>query len=155
STLYDGAGVAQALVVTIPVSANAGATSPAPVTGQVFNGSSDFNLAGANTPARFIFATEDGTIAGWNPTVNATNAVLKVDNADFVNGPIYKGLAIGTNGTGNFLYATDFRGGKIDVFGSTFARMTLGSGGFGTFTDPTLPTGYAPFGIQNIGGKLY
>src|SRR5262249_9985677 len=81
STLYNGAGVAQSLIVTIPVSANAGATTPAPVTGQVFNGSADFVVSGTGTgPALFIFATEDGTISGWNPAANPTNAILKVDN---------------------------------------------------------------------------
>ncbi|HTK78561.1 MAG TPA: TIGR03118 family protein [Gemmataceae bacterium] len=153
STLYDGAGNAQTLVVTIPASANAGATSPAPPTGVVFNGSAtDFNVAGANTPARFIFATEDGTIAAWN---SGTTAVLKVNNANFTTGPVYKGLAIGNNGTSSFLYATNFREGTIDVFDTNFAKVTLGSGGFGTFTDPTIPAGFAPFGIENIGGKLF
>jgi uncharacterized protein (TIGR03118 family) len=149
STLYDGAGNAQALVVTIPASANPGATSPAPVTGQVFNSSStDFNVAGPNTPAHFIFATEDGTIAGWN---SGTSAVLKVDNADFTNGPVYKGLALGNNGSGNFLYAANFRSGTVDVFDTTFTKVNLA----GNFTDPTLPAGFAPFGIRNINDQLF
>jgi uncharacterized protein (TIGR03118 family) len=153
STLYDGSGNPQSLVVVIPASANAGATSPAPPTGIVFNGSStDFLVNGAGTAAHFIFATEDGTIAAWN---SGTTAVLKVDNADFTNGPVYKGLAIGNNGTGNFLYAANFRQGTIDVFDTNFHKVTLGADGFGTFTDPTLPTGFAPFGIQDIGGQLY
>src|SRR5258706_43530 len=81
----------------IPPSANAGSTDPAPVTGQVFNGSAtDFLVAGAGTAAHFIFSTEDGTIAAWN---SGTSAVLKVDNDDFVAGPVYKGLAIGNTGT--------------------------------------------------------
>jgi uncharacterized protein (TIGR03118 family) len=160
STLYDGSGNPQALVVTIPV-ANSGAsngtgspTSPAPPTGIVFNGSpTDFLVAGAGTAAHFVFATEDGTIAAWN---SGTSAVLKVDDADFTNGPVYKGLAIGNNGTGSFLYATNFRTGTIDVFDTNFNKVTLGSGGFGTFTDPTpLPAGFAPFGIQNLGGQLF
>src|SRR5206468_10313751 len=92
STLYDGSGNPQALVVTIPPSANTGATSPAPVTGIVFNGSStDFNVAGPGTSAHFIFATEDGTIAACN---SGTTAVLQVDNADSVNRPVYNGRAI-------------------------------------------------------------
>src|SRR5207249_3940749 len=125
STLYDGAGNAQALVVTIPASGNAGATSPAPVTGVVFNGSTDFNVAGTGTPARFIFVTEDGTIAAWN---SGTAAVLKVNNANFTTGSVYKGLAIGNNGTGNFLYAANFRQATIDVFDTNFAKVTLGAG---------------------------
>jgi uncharacterized protein (TIGR03118 family) len=153
STLYDGAGNAQTLFVNIPASANPGATSPAPPTGVVFNGSAtDFNVAGAGTSAHFIFATEDGTIAAWN---SGNAAVLKVNNADFTNGPVYKGLAIGNNGTANFLYATNFRQGTIDVFDTNFTKVTLGTGGFGTFADPTIPAGFAPFGIENIGGKLF
>src|SRR5262249_20254358 len=73
STLYDGSGNPQSLVVTIPVSANPGSTTPAPVTGQVFNGTTSFNISGG--PARFIFGTEDGTIAAWNPSLG-TNATL-------------------------------------------------------------------------------
>jgi uncharacterized protein (TIGR03118 family) len=153
STLYDGSGNPQSLVVTIPASANAGATSPAPPTGVVFNGSTtDFLVNGTGTAAHFIFATEDGTIAAWN---SGTSAVLKVDDADFTNGPVYKGLALGNNGTGNFLYAANFRQGTIDVFDTNFKKVTLGSGGFGTFSDPNLPAGFAPFGIANIGGQLY
>src|SRR5205823_3550867 len=99
STLYNGTGTPQALVVTIPASSNSGATSPAPVTGTVFNGSStDFLVAGAGTAAHFLFVTEDGTLAAWN---SGNTAVLKVDNADFTNGPVYKGLAIGNLPIGN------------------------------------------------------
>jgi uncharacterized protein (TIGR03118 family) len=163
STLYDGSGNSQPqptpLVVTIPV-ANGGTSnstgspsSPAPPTGVVFNGSStDFLVAGAGTAAHFIFATEDGTIAAWN---SGANAVLKVDDADFTNGPVYKGLAIGNNGTGSFLYAANFRQGTVDVFDTNFHKVTLGSGGFGTFADANLPAGFAPFNVQNIGGQLY
>src|SRR5262249_44686794 len=123
STLYDGTGTAQALVVTIPPSGNAGSTSPAPVTGVVFNNTTDFNVSGANTAAKFIFVTEDGTIAAWT---SGTMAVLKVDNSDFVNGPVYKGVAIGNNGTANFLYAANFRTGTIDVYDTNFAKVTTG-----------------------------
>src|SRR5262249_57326516 len=137
----------QSLVVTIPASANAGATTPAPVTGQVFNSSQDFMVSGTGTgPALFIFATEDGTISGWNPAANPTNAILKVDNNDFVNGPVYKGLAIGNTGTANFLYAANFRAHTIDVFDRTFTKVTLGTNGFGTFSDPSADiAGFSPF----------
>src|SRR5207249_2033400 len=77
--------------------------------------------------------------------------VLKVDNADFTTGPAYKGLAIGNNGTGNFLYSTNFRQDTIDVFDTNFNKVTLS----GAFTDPNLPAGFAPFGIRNIGGQLF
>ena len=109
----------------------------------MFNGTTSFE------GARFIFSTEDGTIAAW-PNAG-TIAPLKAA----VDGAIYKGLAIGNDGARNLLYATDFHGGKIDVFtqppGGSFSQTTVPGG----FTDPTLPAGYAPFGIQNIDGKLY
>lgn len=149
STLYNGAGqpfpVGSPLVVTIPPPASG--TPPSKPTGQVFNGGSSFELSPA-FPARFLFATEDGTISGWNPAANATNAILKVDNS---GSAVYKGLAIGNNGSGDFLYAANFSGAKIDVFNDTFAPASLA----GSFTDPALPSGYAPFNIQNLGGKLF
>ncbi len=140
STLYGGTGVKNTgLIVTIPPPT--GGTPPAAPTGVVFNGSSS-SFGGAH----FIFDTEDGTIAAWS---GGSSAALKVDNSG--TGAVYKGLAIGNNGSGNFLYATNFNSGKIDVYNSSFAPTTLS----GTFTDPTLPAGYAPFNIENIGGKLY
>ncbi len=146
STLYNGSGqpfpVGNPLVVTIPVPS--GGTPPSAPTGQVFNATTDFNVA-PGAPARFIFATEDGTIAAWNA---GTAAVLQVDNS--AKGAVYKGLAIGNNGSSNLLYAANFSAGSIDVFGPNFAQVNLPN----AFTDPNLPAGYAPFNIQNIGGKL-
>jgi uncharacterized protein (TIGR03118 family) len=155
STLYNGQGQAfplgSPLVVTIPPPAGSPAGTTAAPTGNVFNGTSGFVVTegGKSGPSFFIFATEDGTIAGWNPTVDMTHAVLAVDNS--ASGAIYKGLAIGSNGSGAFIYATNFHAGTIDVFDSNFAPATLS----GSFTDPRIPIGYAPFGIQNIGGNLY
>ncbi len=145
STLYDGAGKKQSLVVTIP------GGSP---TGIVFNSSADFqapNTVDATTnPSRFIFATENGVIAAWAPPPNASppmDAVAQVTNANAV----YKGLALAANGQGHFLYAANFSQGTVDVFDSTFKTVKLA----GTFDDPRLPPGFAPFGIQNINGDLY
>jgi len=134
STLYNGGGVKQGLVVTIPP------TGSAP-TGQVFNPNTA-NFAGA----RFIFATEDGTIAAWS---GGTNAIQKVDNSGA--GSVYKGLALGTNGSGTFLFATDFHNNAINVFDSSFTQTTLS----GSFTDPSLPAGYAPFNIEAVGNRVY
>ena len=149
ATLYNGSGqpfpVGSPLIITVPPPA--GGSSPSAPTGQVYNGGSGFEVA-PGQPARFIFATEDGTISGWNPTANPTNAILKVDNSASA---VYKGLAIGNNGTGDFLYATNFNAGKIDVFDSSFTPTTLA----GSFTDPTMPSGFAPFNIQNLLGNLY
>jgi hypothetical protein len=85
-------------------------------------------------------------IAGWAPSVDATHAVIMYTDA---GGAIYKGLAIANNGSANFLYATDFHNGKVDVFDATFKKQTPTATSF-AFTDPTLPAGYAPFGIQAI-----
>jgi uncharacterized protein (TIGR03118 family) len=139
STLYNGSGVPQSLVVTIPPPA--GSTATAAPTGIVFNGSADF------MNSRFIFATEDGTIASWG-SADGSTAVRRIDNSSA--NTVYKGLAIGTNGSDEFLYAADFRNGKIDVFDKNFTSATLG----GSFIDPGLPAGYAPFNIFNAGGNL-
>src|SRR4029453_2007350 len=97
-------------------------------------------------PARFIFATENGEIYGWNPTVNATNAISQVTAPD----AICLGLAIGSVGAANYLYAANFHAGTVDVFNGTWGPGNLP----GTFTDPSLPEGYAPFGIPNIAGVI-
>jgi uncharacterized protein (TIGR03118 family) len=144
STLYDGNGVAKSLIVGFPSSPG---TSFDP-TGMVYNGSTDFVVtSGANSaPARFIFVGEGGMLAGWSSGADPTNAITVYTAAD---GAVYKALAIANNGSGNFLYATDFVNGKVDVFNATFARQTPSATSF-TFSDPNLPTGYAPFGIQAL-----
>lgn len=149
STIYDGNGVPQPLVVTIPPASDT--SGPSNPTGIVFNGSGDFvvHQGSASGPARFIFATESGTLAAWSPDVDATNALLVMDNT--ASGAVYKGLAMAGNGTGLFLYATDFHNARIDVFDSDFQPTHLS----GSFQDPAIPRGFAPFGIQNIQGNLY
>lgn len=142
STLYDGDGNPQLLVVSIP------GGKP---TGIVYNGSNDFmvTMGGVSAPARFIFATENGIIAGWAPTVDATHAIAMVDNGG--SGAIYKGLALASDGARFLLYATDFHNRKIDVFDRAFAPVTLPAG----FADDSISQKYGPFGIQNLGGSIY
>jgi uncharacterized protein (TIGR03118 family) len=152
STLYDGNGVAQPLVplvVTIPP--KTGETSGNP-TGIVFNGSKGFVVTKTpnSGPATFIFVTEDGVLAGWNHDVDPTNAILVKDNSG--SGTVYKGLALSAGGNGSLLYATDFHNNKIDVWDSSFATAVLPAG---AFTDPSIPHGFAPFGIQAINGNIY
>lgn len=149
STLYDGAGNPQSLVVSIPTPVGASGGSP---TGIVFNGSSGFAVGNgsATGPSRFIFATEDGVIAGWSPGVDATHALRAVDNS--ASGAIYKGIALSAGGSGQLLYAADFHNAKVDVFDSTFTPMSLPAG---AFADSRLPDGFAPFGIAAIGGDIY
>lgn len=149
STLYDNKGNPQGLVVSIPSSMHGVAGTP---TGTIFNG--DINAfivtkKGVSGASIFLFATEDGTISGWSLGVDMTHAILTVNRSG--SGAVYKELAIGTNSSGIFLYATNFHAGTIDVFDKKFALTRLA----GSFTDPYLPSGYAPFGIQNINSKLY
>jgi uncharacterized protein (TIGR03118 family) len=146
STLYNGAGTKLALKVTIPPPAGSPAGTLATPTGAVFNNTSDFKLANGN-PALFVFATEDGTISAWN---GGTAATLEADNS--TRGAVYKGLALGSTSSGNFLYATNFHAGTVDVFNASFGQMTLPAG---AFVDRKLPHRYAPFDIANIGGNLY
>lgn len=143
STLYDGNGIASSLVVTIPPPS--GGTPPAAPTGVVFNSSTNFQVS-PGAAARFIFATEDGTIVGWN---SGSSGVIKADNS--ASSAIYKGLGIGTRSGSNYLYAANFFAGTIDVFDQNYAQVTLP----GNFLDPNLPAGFAPFNVQNIGGQLY
>src|SRR5437867_3635150 len=118
-------------------------------TGIVFNGAStSFRVGPSNAGAVFIFATEGGTIAGWNPSLG-TAAEVKVDSSGA--GAIYKGLAIATTATGPQLYATDFHNARVDVFDATWAAVQTAGG----FVDPTIPAGYAPFGIQTIGTRIF
>ncbi|GJI94085.1 hypothetical protein RugamoR57_08030 [Duganella caerulea] len=133
STLYDGNGVPQALVV---------ATPPAP-TGIVYNGSADFRAS------PFLFATESGKIAAWSPTADRTNAPAVVDGA--AAQAVYKGLAIATWNNAHYLYAADFHNNRVDVFDANFNKVALA----GAFRDPALPANYAPFGIQAIGDRIY
>ncbi|MDQ2856023.1 MAG: TIGR03118 family protein, partial [Acidobacteriota bacterium] len=116
-------------------------------TGVVFNGSSDFviNDGNGSGPARFMFATENGTIAAWRAGTTAIT-VITTPNA------VYKGLAIGSAGGPNFIYAANFKNGSIDVFGTSFTLINFGPG---SFADPTIPAGYAPFNVQNLGGKIF
>jgi uncharacterized protein (TIGR03118 family) len=147
STLYDGNGVPQSLVVTIP----GGAAGEAEPTGIVFNGSSDFVVTEGTVsgPAAFLFANKESSLAGWAPSVNLNAAITVVDSA--TTGAAFTGLALAQRSGANFLYAADFHNGEVAVWDSSFKRVTVPGG----FTDASLPDGYGPFGIQAIGGKLY
>jgi len=153
STLYSGTGDVIPAVFKVP--APSGQTTPASPTGIVINVTGGFLVPGTKLPAAFIFSTEDGTISAWagGLATNPLDAVLAVDNSAGGTGAIYKGLEFGTTAAGNFIYATNFRAGTIDVFDSTFAPAN--SKLLGTFTDPAIQKGYAPFGIRNINGNLY
>ena len=156
ATLYDGNGVKQGLTVTIPLPAGRAPPPAAAPTGLVWNPTSSFPITVGQTtvPATFIFDTEDGTIVAWNPAVDPitagqSTATRVVDNS--TKGAVYKGLAFGTNKHGNFLFATNFAAGTVEVYDKNFVPATLD----GNFSDPDIPTGFAPFGIANIDNNLY
>jgi uncharacterized protein (TIGR03118 family) len=139
STLYNGMGQPQALVVTVPPAPGSPVGTTGVPTGTVFNPNA---AGGAFKGDRFLFATEDGTISGWQ---GGTTAAVQADSS--ASGAVYKGLAI----AGNRIYATDFANGKVDIFDSNYMPVTLS----GAFLDPTLPSGYSPFGIETINGSIY
>jgi uncharacterized protein (TIGR03118 family) len=167
STLYDGQGAIQALQVKIPLPDgsipatackhadpnNPPNPTPAAPTGLVWNPTTSpttgFLVPGTNLPASFIWSTEDGTISAWTGGLPVPDAaVLAVDNSP---GAVYKGLVFGVNANGVFLFATNFRAGTIDVFDHNYQPVATDGG----FNDPSIPAGYAPFGIQNINGDLF
>lgn len=160
STLYDGDGTIVPLVVTIPCPSPFGQGSSCPgnasPTGMVWNPSSAFQVPGTSTSAAFLWATEDGTIAAWagGLSPNPDTARLAVNNSvkpSPTMGAVYKGLVFGTNVNGVFLFATNFRAGTVDVFDHNYNPVTTDGG----FSDPGIPPGFAPFGIENIDGDLF
>src|SRR6266436_1405213 len=138
STLYNGAGQIVPLVVTVPPPP--GGVPPSTPTGIVFNGGPDFGAA------RFIFVTEDGTISGWS---GGPNAVLKFTSPTKA---VYKGTTIGQSNGANFLYVANFFNGSVDVFDKDYVPVMLPSG---AFKDSQIPSDFAPFNVQNIGGKIF
>jgi uncharacterized protein (TIGR03118 family) len=142
STVYDANGSIVPLVVTVP-SATTGKGSP---TGIVANGTSGFVVTqnGVSGAAAFIFDTLDGTISGWSPSVNATTAVIAVNNNSTAN---YTGLAIATVGTQTLLYAANQAKNQIEIYNSSFKLMK-------SFTDSTL-TGLKVYGVAVLNGKVY
>jgi uncharacterized protein (TIGR03118 family) len=142
STVYDANGTIVPLVVTVP-SATTGAGTP---TGIVANTTTGFVVRqnGKSGAAAFIFATLDGTISGWNGSVNANNAVIALNNHATAN---YTGLTIATVSTNTFIYAANQAKNRIEQYNSSFHLVR-------TFTDTAL-TGMKVYGVQAIKGKIY
>ena len=141
STLYNGNTGAK---VPLTVQVDGGPT------GTVFNGGAGFVVTGTGSgPARFLFASEDGKIRGWNPAAAATTALVGADRSSV--DASYKGLAIADTANGQRLYAADFHNARVDVFNGSWGLVNAP----GAFVDPALPSGYAPFGIQAIGSRIF
>jgi uncharacterized protein (TIGR03118 family) len=155
TTLYAGASATTVAKVGLVVRVSSGAP-----TGQVFNtdptGFVVHDASGRSASAVFIFASENGGIDGWNPGVGFTTAPPSTVTQTPVNNganAVYKGLAIGTaSDTHTYLYAANFRSGRVEAYDDTFAPVELPGG---LFVDPRIPAGYAPFNVQELAGKLY
>jgi len=142
STLYDGNGVPQSLVVTIPPAQSGNTGTP---TGTVYNASTtDFKIHGIATP--FLFCTEDGTISGW---YTGTTAFIALNNNS--SGAVYKGMALASAAGHNYIYVANFHAGTVEVYDGTYTAHTFSSG---QFTDSSIPTGFAPFNVQLVGSNL-
>lgn len=154
STLYTGTGAVVPLVVKIPAAKSGSGVLGSP-TGTIFNGTQEFAIS-AGKPGVFLFATEDGTISGWNPGVNLTNAVIAVNESE--KGASFKGLTAATVNLPNYqnqtlLYVADFTLGRVEVFDGMFHHVGAVESQFNEDND--LPDGYAPFNVQNLGGNIY
>ncbi len=138
----DGTGKQVPLAVKIPVPNDPDGDAQAPLTGMVFSLKREFS------GDAFVFSSEQGTIAGWNPKMNL-QGVMRVDNS--AKGAVYKGLTSADTSLGPRLYAANFAQGTIDVFDAQYKPVDT----TGKFTDPNMPAGYAPFNIKQINGSLY
>jgi uncharacterized protein (TIGR03118 family) len=157
SPLLTAGGTEVGKAVVIPAPSDSPSGSAGAPTGAVANPTKGFVIShgGHSAPASFLFSTEDGTIIGFNRKVDASQGVIGADLSD--SDAVFKGLTIGVSGGSNFLYATDFHNGTVDVFDKSFNLVQLD----GSFTDPNAPPpaigqpGFAPFGIHNINGTIF
>ena len=173
STLYNGAGAKQSLIVTIPpADPNDKKTPTGTPTGTIANGSKTDFLLAPGAPAVFLFSTIDGTIAGWNPNVAvaqgaappSTHAATVVKTTD---GSSFTGLTSAFIDGKRFLYAANFTLGRVDVYDNAFHAITLskehfnqdssdqdGQSAENPFTDEQLPAHFVPFNAQAIGNDI-
>ncbi|HEY6899913.1 MAG TPA: TIGR03118 family protein [Puia sp.] len=141
SELYTAEGAIVRAPVKIPSPADTVGGLP---TGIVFSGGKGFKISNGQA-ASFLFVGVDGVLSGWNGAANTRALRIKNNSATSA----YTGLAIASNAGANYIYAANFRTGKIDVWDTTFASVSM------QFRDPALPAGYAPFNIQAVGAWLY
>ncbi|HJY39718.1 MAG TPA: TIGR03118 family protein [Steroidobacteraceae bacterium] len=153
AVLYDGNGQPSPQPTRLIVEVPGPDGTPGNPTGIVFSAGTDFVVTkgGVSGPARFIFATEQGNLAGWAPNVDATHAVFVPKDPNDKDESVYTGLALGGNGTTHLLYAANFLQGRVDVFDGTFKPVSVPGG----FRDRHLPGRFSPFGIQAINGDIY
>ena len=148
SYLSSVLGVPGSFKAVIPPASGTGTGQP---TGTVQNTTTGFILSNGSK-ASFLFATLDGTISGWNGATSATgnHALIQVNNNS--SSAVYTDMALVTNTTGTFLLVPNFGlGAKVEIYNTSFQPATLA----GSFTDPNIPTGYAPYAIKSIGTQVF
>lgn len=145
STLYDGNGIASALIVNLPPVP--GSSTPTRATGTVFTGAAGFDVSPGN-PALFMFATLDGTILGWSPNVDLFNAVVMVNRDGEAS---YTGMTTAEIGTSHYLYVVNAVTAGIEVFDPSLQNVIFNGN---AFREPDLPDGLVPFNVQNIGKDI-
>jgi len=150
STEYTALGRIIGKPITIPTPP--GVTPPSAPNGNVFNTTNDFVISrdGKSAPATVVFSTEDGTIVGFNPAVDRNEGIIEADLSQ--SGAVFKTLTLGSISGANYLYASDFHNGAVDVFDKNFQLHTFSQD---QFTDPTIPAGFAPFGLKVVNGDLF
>jgi uncharacterized protein (TIGR03118 family) len=148
STLYSG-GVGNGAVTKVPLTVSIPNGAP---TGAVFNNGTGFvvHSGSSSGSARFLFSSEAGTISGWSMAVPPPAPSMQAQDAVDVPGAVFKGLAIADTPTGKQIYASDFHHNEVDVWDESFAPVKKP----GAFRDPRIPKGFAPFGIQAVGGDI-
>ncbi|HEY2587661.1 MAG TPA: TIGR03118 family protein, partial [Tepidisphaeraceae bacterium] len=156
ASLYNVSGISAPTPLTPTVIVPGGGSTPTSAqpsnpTGQVFAGGTGFPITenGVTMNSFFVFVGEDGAITGWNPSLDLNHAVIAVDNS--AGGAVYKGATLAQTSSGTDLFVANFNSGHIEVYDSSFANVTPSSG----FSDRTIPKGYAPFNVQDVGGQLY
>jgi uncharacterized protein (TIGR03118 family) len=179
STLYNGPGAIQGLVVTIPPADPTNPKTPLGTpTGTIFNGSTTDFLLAPNAPATFLFSTIDGTIVGWNATINVTQGAKPpsthaVTVAKTTDGSTYTGLTSAFIQGKRYLYAANFTKGRVDVYDNAFHSVKLSSNNYDKggaddfgfdddrhrgdnepFVDERLPRNFVPFNVQSIGNDI-
>ena len=145
TSVYTGAGA------LVAIGGQHAQNVPGAPTGAVFSGiAGQFQVGTDAAPttlatSNFIFDAEDGTISAWRGAPSARVTVPASPGAS------YKGLAISNGASGPRLYAADFGNGRVNVFDGGWNNITAP----GAFVDPKLPDGFAPFGIQTIGSRVF
>jgi uncharacterized protein (TIGR03118 family) len=173
STLYNGAGAKQSLIVTIPPADPSNKKTPlGSPTGTISNGSQTDFLLAPGKPAAFLFCTADGTIAGWNPTVALAQgatppSTLAVTVVKTTDGSAFTGLTSAFINGKAYLYVANFIKGRVDVYDNTFKLVNMSENyantdtsedqehsHAGPFVDERLPRNYVPYNVQAIGDDI-